>query len=758
MFDTLRERPLALLAFSFSAAVFLFVYLLSDVWLIAAGVFLALFLLSFLSKKGASFPIRVLSLGMCAGMLWCAVYGGFIVPPVEKYDGMEAAVSAEILEYGRQGEFNYQIAASVRLSDRVVGGTARANLVLAEDYGLKPGDVIRVSVSLHLPQDTRDFDFYTYYRAKGILLSAKQIGPLDVVSQPERVPLRHLPVAISHRLSAAVDAMFAGNAEYAVLLKGMLFGDKEGITDEMRSRFSVTGISHILSVSGMHVAFLTGAVFLVFGKKRWAMAAAIPMILVFALVTGASPPMVRASIVQILFLLSSLLQRESDAYTSISAALMALLLWNPFSAADIGLQMSFLATFGILVFGKPVSMAILKRLPKKTPKKLASFLAGNLSNTLSVLALTIPLTGVYFQTVSLVAPLVNLLVLPVVSVIFYVGNAAALLSLLLFPLGKLLSYLLLPLLAYIGAITRFFYRLRFSAISLSNMVLVVWVVFLYLAVILWIRCGKTVRQGILTAVSVLLVLAASVLASVVRQTDGTLNIVTLDVGQGQSVVLLSENEAAMVDCGGNRYPGAGVLASDYLYSVGVTSLDYLLLTHYDADHVNGLSALLGRVKIDRAVIPDIEDDHREEVESTLRDAGAEILPVSQNALLALGACDLTVFRPVSTKGSNEQGICYLLTYGEFDALFTGDINSNSEKLLLEREELPDIEFYVAGHHGSKHSTSEELLMATTPELAVVSVGKNNYGHPTEEALTRLSNMGVQIFRTDLHGQIRTRVG
>ena len=131
----------------------------------------------------------------------------------------------------------------------------------------------------------------------------------------------------------------------------------------------------------------------------------------------------------------------------------------------------------------------------------------------------------------------------------------------------------------------------------------------------------------------------------------------------------------------------------------------------------------------------------------------ETLFVSENTGVELGEAALTIYGPLGTGGGNEEGLSILCTAGDFDALITGDMGDDIERRLVKYGDLPDIELLVAGHHGSKHATSEELLLETKPELAVISVGYNSYGHPAPETLERLAAAGCGIYRTDWHGTV-----
>ena len=211
-----------------------------------------------------------------------------------------------------------------------------------------------------------------------------------------------------------------------------------------------------------------------------------------------------------------------------------------------------------------------------------------------------------------------------------------------------------------------------------------------------------------------------------------------------------------MDCGSsNSYISAGDVAADHLLSAGIRRLDAVVLTHYHADHANGLALLLARVGVDTLYLPDIaeEDGEKSEVLALSERYGVEVRYVTEETQTAVGEASLTLYPPVGEGGENELGLTILCSAGEFDTLITGDMDSRTERVLVSSYPLPDIEVLLVGHHGSRYSTSEELLGAVMPEVGVVSVGSNSYGHPTAEAIGRLEDAGAEVYRTDEQGTI-----
>ena len=234
----------------------------------------------------------------------------------------------------------------------------------------------------------------------------------------------------------------------------------------------------------------------------------------------------------------------------------------------------------------------------------------------------------------------------------------------------------------------------------------------------------------------------------------------LDVGQGASLIVSSEDSFGLIDCGSrNSWYSAGQIAADALLSMGCHQLDYLMLTHYDSDHISGVRELLVRLPVSRILMPDSVDDSglRLVVETLAASYHIPVTYITSRTEYPLGDAVITVYPPIGKDGDNQRGLTYLCTAGDYDFLVTGDMDAATEKILLESWRLPDIEALAVGHHGSGSSTSYELLKTLRPETALISVGDNSYGHPSNQTIRRLLVSGAEIFRTDLQGDIHITV-
>ena len=393
---------------------------------------------------------------------------------------------------------------------------------------------------------------------------------------------------------------------------------------------------------------------------------------------------------------------------------------------------------------------------EKKHGKVYRYTAASLSATAGALVFTAPLSAWYFGFFVLVSPLSNLLCLAAVGALFCVGLTAVFVSLLFFPLGAAAAVLADLLSRYILFICGLLSHLPYHALYTVNPYLGWWIAFLYLAFFLVRLRGGHGRQYAVAAVLCALTLGYTVKLGQLRYTGSTMDALMLDVGQGACLLLESDGTSALIDCGGSSFPDAGDLAADYLATMGCTSLDYLILTHYDADHVSGVETLISRMDVKQVLVPDTgeETQIRARVLSALEASRIPVTSIRSAETYVLGEGQMTIYPPVGTGSDNEQGLAVLCEGSSAKLLVTGDMDTATERALLEQYALPNIDVLAVGHHGAASSTSETLITTLEPETALISVGENNsYGHPDESVLLRLSRLGVAVCRTDKQGTI-----
>lgn len=753
-------RVLATIGFSFSAGVFLAALLPWNGWQLyaAGGVLLLALAWLFAARKQKYFRRGLLILlSLAVSLAYFAGYDHLVRQPIENRCGAASDFTATVCDWPQATERGARVTVELE-------GYHRARAVLygeAELLAARPGDTVTGTAQWQSAAHF-DSDDVTHFNARGVY--ALLYGREDVrLSAGDGDALRWLPQRAGKAFREKVAAIW-DDARVSGFLTAELTGDKSAMDDGDYLAMQETGLAHLFAVSGLHCAFLvTLLALLISRRQRLLCAVTIPLLLFYMVMVGMSPSVVRACIMQIFLLIAPLFRRGSDPLTSLAAALLVILLCNPFAAASVSLQLSFSATLGMVLLS-PRLYKLLTGWYKGKCRPLRTalcFVAANLSATLSAVVFTAPLTAWYFRIFVLVAPLSSLLAVPAAGWSFMAAFVTVLLGFVWLPLASLLGWISWALVRYILWIANGMMSWRYHAVYFTNPYLIYWLLFLYAA---FIGCAATPdgkRKYLLASALSVLTLTAAIWVNRQDYQYGVLTALTLDVGQGESVILTSGGETALVDCGSsNSYKDPGGLAADTLHSMGVRELSAVVVTHYHADHTNGLYEVLRRIPVQTIYLPDIEDEYgvRERLVSLAEEKGAQVTYVTKETADTLGDTVLTIYPPVQSGGDlNELGLTALASAGDFDLLITGDMSGSTEKKLVETYALPDIEVLVVSHHGSRYSSNIRFLKSVTPEAAVISVGDNNYGHPSEETLQRLLAVGADIWRTDQQGTIRITV-
>ena len=678
----------------------------------------------------------------------CGLFFGYdvlYISHARELDGAVTEIRFRASDYNWKTEQGAAVDGTVELQGR----SYKMRLYLDEYFPITPGDELTLPVRLRLT-DEGGASEPTFHRTNGILLLGYQE---DSVRLLHREPgLREFPGILRQRLKETIDAVFPEDTRG--FARALLLGDKTKLSYDTSLAFRISGVSHIVAVSGLHVSILFALVYAVMGKRRFLTGLiGIPMVLLFAAVAGFTPSVTRAAVMQIIMMLSLMVRREYDPPTALAVAVMVILGANPLTVASVGFQLSVGSVAGIYLFYNKIRKYLSSRLGgfvkgKTFPAKLLRGVVSSVSVSLSATVLTTPLVAYYYGLVSLVSLIANLLVVPVISVVFY----GIMLSCVTGGSGVLVGSAVSVLIRYVFAVTGMLSKLPLAAVYTESIYIVFWLVLVY-ALIAGLALNRPGRVWPGVCVGILGLCMALTLSWIEPLLDDY-RVTVLDVGQGQSVILQSRGSTFLVDCGGDYDQDAGEKAAEKLLSMGISRLDGLILTHYDRDHAGGIPYLAAQIAIERLYLPRTVDS--EELLPVLLDAteDSEQIWLDSDLELTFGSCSIRIFAPEGTKSGNESCASVLFHSEKYDTLILGDMNTAAERKLLATRELPDLELLIVGHHGSATSTSAELVYRTAPDMAFLSVGEGNpYGHPVPEVLNRLRLYGCEIYRTDLQGDL-----
>ena len=650
----------------------------------------------------------------------------------------------EITGPARRTPFRLRVPAKVREFRRRVVSEA---VLLELPLGRAPpqGALIETVVQLRPPRGPADgFDERGLLRRRGVHVVARGRSWRIV---GHRGGIAGVADRIRRELAGSIAPGLSG--ERRAVLAGLVLGEEEGLSQELRDRFRSSGLYHLLAVSGQNVAFVAGGVLLIawlLGISRLAAeVGALAAIGAYVMAVGWQPSVVRAGVAGALASLAWLVSRPRDRWYFLLLGAAVLLAWNPYSLFEPGFQLSFAAVAAIFLV-VPRLEGVLEGYP--LPRGLAGIVAVSGACGLA----TAPILLLQFGSVPVYSIPSNALAAVAVAPCFGLALLTALLDHLLPEAAVAAAWLNGWLAAYIAACARLVGGLPGAEVSsvgvlaLSGLLAGLLIVGARLPA--WRRPGLAVVVGV----------AAVVLAgwklkpeSVPPPPDG-FRLTALDVGQGDSLLLQVREGAVLVDQGP---PEAEV--DDQLRRLGVRRLALLVLTHPQRDHVGGAAEVLERLEVDRVLDPTLPADNPDQAAALAeaRERSVPVVAARAGVTFRLGQLRLRILWPdgpgAAGEDPNLRATVILASYGRVDALLTADAESEVTLPL----NPPPVEIFKVAHHGSADEGLGRLLELTKPRVAIVSCGRNNdYGHPTPSTMATLdARPGLEIFRTDRDGRV-----
>jgi len=741
-------RKLMWFTIGFTTACIVGAYMNLGNWLLLGGIVCLAFGVPFCFFRPKAIRIvAAVLLGCAIGFVWNFGFQQLYLREPKSFDGQKMTVTVTATDYSYDTDNGTAVDGSFAYGSK----TYRVKVYIYDQVSLRPGDRITSEFTFRYTAQGAKSD-PTYHQGKGIFLLAYTGDDLQITKGSDQAP-EYFAVRLRRTITQKIDQLFSDDV--AAFARALLLGDSSKMSYEMGTAFSVSGIRHVIAVSGLHVSILFSVIYTLCVYRRHLTAIlGIPILFIFAAVAGFTPSVVRACLMQTLVIFSMVLSKEYDPPTSLAFSVLALLAANPQCITSVSFQLSVACMIGIFGFSDQIHKYLIARkwakgaAGKGVTARVLRMTITSVSISLSVWAITTPLCAIHFGMVSVVSILTNLLTVWMVSYIFCGIMLACLLSIVWIPLAVLAAWLTAWPMRLVQIIALGLAKIPFGAVYTCNQYTVMWLVFCYalLLAFMLLRFGRPVL--LITCMLTGLVLSCT--AAVVSESQIESRITILDVGQGQCILLKHRGGYYLVDCGGRYDHEAADQAAEYLLSRGVYGLDGVILTHYDTDHAGGLLPLMTRLEVEHLYLPDIDPDSSVRLELT--EQYADRIKWIRGTQ-ALSDSNITMFCGEDQTSDNESGICVLFQPDNCDILILGDRGRSGELALMEQTNLPELELLVVGHHGSAGATSLELLLETRPRAAVISVGDNSYGHPAPEVLERLDDFGCTVYRTDMCGTI-----
>ena len=689
------------------------------------------------------------------------------------------------------------------LSDPIQQVSAKFLIRFQKLVPLRYGRHITLTGILRQPQGKRNpggFDYQAYLARQDIVGIIDAKGLLRIGEQSGFLPGRWIE-ALRIRTERVIDVIYTDTEAvepslHAQLLKGILLGKRSDLPTETLDIFRNSGTFHVLAVSGLHVGLV--AMFCYFGfsllrfPQKVICLLTIVAVLIYASLIGFRPSVFRASLMAILFLFATVIDRDADLFNLLAFAALVLLLLNPLQVWDVGFQLSFVAVAAIVYFvpkmEKPLrrlwenaddspsqsGVSVLTRFRNATVKWLVlSYLV-----TLAAQIGTTPLIAYHFFRTYPLGLIVGPFAVGLVSLIVAVGMASVCVGFIWLPLAKLLALLNHAIISiFLGLIGIFGQTWGIVKLTPPTFGLFVLYIAFFLGIAHWRYVYKHWRIASLIGLSVV---AIWVWDAACHENGKLLEVVTFDVGQGDATfVRFPDNQTVLIDGGVQRtyyddkkqrlvdYDVGERVIEPYLDFRGIQRLDMVVLTHPDMDHGGGLGHILENFEVGRVLgISDVPLDsqtHRQlhaivkanDIPYSFPYAGKiELTPTATlNLLHPIDAASTHLM----DQDKNDDSLVIKLTYGEVDILFTGDIGKRAEARLIASGQDLRSEILKVPHHGSSTSSSAQFIEAVQPRYAIFSLGQNSqYQFPHSDVVARYQARGCVQLRTDKAAAITLR--
>lgn len=541
------------------------------------------------------------------------------------------------------------------------------------------------------------------------------------------------------------------------ILGGIVFGDDAVNPPQyIKETFVTTGLLHILAASGMNVAFIFSMMFFILSffkiPYRINIITSAITVIIYAAMTGFPPSIIRALIMLEFVILGKLINKEANSLSLLSFAALIMLIISPTMLFNISFQLSFIVTFGIILFA-PVIYEFLNNKNKFCSKLTVLFIP------IIAQIFVIPLQMYYFQTFSTYSLFANILILPFLSIISFLGFINSILNLIPFFydfINLIFSYILNPAISILIGIAKMFANMNNALLSTYKMNFYQ-IVFYYSTIIFLYLTLKNNPRKIKNYV-IICVCLIILCGSFIKIPNKNFETVFFDVQNGDCILLKTpQNKYIMIDSGRlgykTNYSQINSIVIPYLKEKRVKEIDTFIITHFDSDHAGGAIELLKNFKVNRVILPDLDGDsilNRNIKEYVLTNKIPYSVVKNEDMFYKENDFNLTNFY-VENKNKNESSIVTLAEHENYKILFCADV---TEKVLNKMNLPKDINVIKIGHHGAIGTISKEFLNKHNVKHAIISVGHNQYNHPHQNTIETLKSNNTNIYRTDLDNAVK----
>lgn len=751
------KRPLLIAAIAYINGILIGVYLSKSIPLFVILSIIVSLITSF-KKNTYRNAICMYLIVMCISSIYVYNKNLNYESKYKKYDNKNISIEGTIISDIEEKEYNYTF--TIRTKDDYFLVNLKKN---KEEISLEYGDKLQISGEYQEPNKARNykgFDYKNYLKINKIygIIRVDLYTNIIIKHQKNLSNFKLLIHKIREKLKQNIQELLTKET-YALGI-GILIGDNSRINEKIVEDFKNSNLSHILAISGAHINYVVLTVSILFTKKRAGIKAqrvvTIMMMLFFMELTQMTSSVVRAGISCIIYMLASLLYRKADVINAMAISTLLILLNNPFKLFDIGFQLSYAGTLGIILFCKLINIPI--------KNKLLKYLKDSIIISISANIFIIPIMMYQFNTISLTFILSNLLAGPLLGISIILEIIVLLISFMSINIAAIPAKVLNILLILIINIANWFSNIEISKIYVITPQIISIVAY-------YLICAAIILKQKNRKIIVIIML--TVLIINLFPTPNKLRINFIDVGQGDSTLIRTEtNKVILIDSGGSTasssFDVGNKVLLPYLLDRRIKKIDFIIVSHFDADHCQAFETVIDNINVRKVVVCKQSMITQEylNIINKCKKKNIKIIVVERGDKLKIDKrTEFEILHPGERFLDDGKGglnanaiVCkmnYKLNNGRtFSILFTGDIEVEAEKELEQvygKKLKADI--LKIAHHGSKTSSREKFIKLVSPKIALIGVGENNkFGHPADITLERLEKENVKVYRTDQMGE------
>lgn len=684
-------------------------------------------------------------------------------------------------------------------------------------------------------QNYKGFDYKEYLKTKGIYgtISAEEF---KIITENKLNFFSNFINLLKNNMKSNINKIL--NKDEAALCIGILIGDRESISDETESNFKKSNLTHMLAVSGSHITYIIVAMASMLSKtgKKFTKITTIIFLIFFTAITGFTASVERATIMGILVLIASLINRKSDTINNLGISSLIILICNPYTITDMGFLLSYGGTIGIVLLSGKISRGLNKTVEKFGGKKLKkvtdtskeenNLIKKKISNgknqnlkrelkskvikyiieafsiTLSANLIIIPIMAYSFSTFSITFWISNILAGPIMEISTILGFIVYFISIIFIPFAKFIGIILNILLFLLLKIAEISSKFPGASIYIKTPYFIECIIYylmlflifsknrfkrknkkLYLKKTIYKanRFYKSERQKssiqikkrltnykkILAILTIILILTINIIPILNKD----LEIYFINVGQGDSTLIKTpQDKHILIDGGGSEFGNFDVgenILLPYLLDRRITTLDYIIISHYDSDHIAGLFSVMKNLNVKNIIVSKQGkvSENLKTFEQIVKERNINVIVAKKGDKITIDKYSyIDILFPeeklINDNILNNNSIVANFYSLGLKMLFTGDVEEIAEERLIQLYGKTDklhAHILKVAHHGSKTSSIQSFLDLVNPQIALIGVGKDNkFGHPNEGVLERLSKFTNKIYRTDISGEIQIK--